>query len=102
MNTNYSQATWRKAYAELINAMAAAGIPEEVGRYIAQQLGTERSMRRMISYMRNAQPSTMEEVADEMIAIIEDRNSWIQKKEAQQASEKYNTWLNSDMRGADE
>ena len=101
-NTSYTKETWRKAYAELLTTLAAIGIPEEVGKYIAQNLHSERSIRRMIGYVRNAHPTTMEEIADEMLAIMEDRKSWIRKKEAQESNAKYNAWLNSDLRQSDD
>ena len=34
-----------------------------------------------------------EEIADEMLAIMEDRNRWIQKKEAEYYNAKYNEML---------
>lgn len=102
MNTEYTKETWRKAYAELLTVLASIGIPEEVGKYIAQNLHSERSIRRMTGYVRNAHPNTMEEIADEMFAIMEDRNSWIRKKEAQQSNARYTAWLNSDLRERDD
>lgn len=102
MSGAYTQATWRRAYSELLTVLAEAGIPEEVGKYIAQNLHSERSIRRMIGYMRNAHPTSMEEIADEMLAIMEDRNSWIRKKEAQESQAGYNAWLRSDLRQTDD
>ena len=102
MNATYTQDTWRKAYSELLTLLSQAGIPEEVGKYIAQNLHAERSIRRMIGYLRNAHPTSMEEIADEMLTIMEDRNNWIRKKEAQTSNAKYNAWLNSDLRQTDD
>lgn len=102
MDSSYTKETWRKAYAELLTVLSEAGIPEEVDKYIAQNLRTERCLRRMTGYMRNARPTTMEEIADEMLAIMEDRNSWTRKREAQESSARYNAWLNSDLRETDD
>lgn len=102
MNNGYTKETWIAAYHDLLADLSAFGIPEEVGKYIAQNLRTERCMRRMIGYLRNAHPRTMEEIADEMLAIMEDRNTWLRKKEAEESSAKYNAWLNSDLREADD
>lgn len=102
MDQTYTQATWRKAWAELLAELARLGIPEEVGKYIAQNLRTERCLRRMTGYLRNAHPTTMEEIADEMLAIMEDRNSWTRRREAQESNARYNAWLNSDRRGTDD
>ena len=67
---------------------------------IARNLHSERSIRRMTSYIRNAHPHSMEEIADEMVAIMEDRNHWIEKKQAQESNSRYNDWLNSEERWA--
>lgn len=98
MNMVYTQETWLKAYHELISVMLEFGIPEEVSKYIAENLHSERSIRRMISYMHNAHPTRMEDIADEMYAIMEDRNNWIQKKENEGSNATYNAWLNSETR----
>ena len=50
-------------------------------------------MSRMIRYLRNANPRSAEEIADEMLAIMEDRNRWVQKKEAEYYNAKYNEML---------
>lgn len=98
----YTRETWRQAYAELLEITGALGLPEEIGKVIAENLHSERSIRRMISYLKNAHPLSMEQIADEMIAIMEDRDAWIRKKQAQESSARYTAWLNSDQRGRDE
>lgn len=98
MNPSYTKETWLNAYHELLSDLAALGVPEEVGKYIAQNLHSERAIRRMIGYLRAAHPTRMEEIADEMLAIMEDWSSWIRKKEAQESNAKYNAWLNSPLR----
>ncbi len=52
----------------------------------------------MISYLQNAHPNSMEDIADEMIAIMEDRQHWIEKKQTQESQARYNAWLNSSVR----
>ena len=99
---DYTQETWRRAYAELLTVLSDAGIPEEVGKYIAKNLRSERAIRRMTGYMRQARPATMEEVADEMLAIMEDRNAWARKREAEESNARYNAWLRSDLRQTDD
>ena len=51
-------------------------------------------MSRMIGYLRHARPGSAEEIADEMLAIMEDRERWIQKKSAQYYNSRYNEILN--------
>lgn len=100
--TEYTKESYLQAYSELLRMTAASGLPEDVGRLIAKQLKSERSIRRMTSYLRNAHPKSMEEIADEMIAIMEDRQHWIEKKQAQESSARYNAWLNSEERETEE
>lgn len=78
---------------ELIKQLVKMGYPAEFGTAIANNLRTEKTMSRMIRYLRNANPRSAEEIADEMLAIMEDRNRWIQKKEAEYYNAKYNEML---------
>lgn len=96
--TEWTKETWQEAYEELLCTLEEWGLPREVGRMIAGNLKGERSLRRMISYMRLAHPGSLEEIADEMIAIMEDRNTWILKKQAQESNARYTAWLNSSER----
>ena len=56
-------------------------------------LGSEKTMRRMTAYLHNAKPRSAEEIADEMLAIMSDRERWTKKKEAEEANAKYNELL---------
>ncbi len=78
---------------ELIKQLVKMRYPAEFGAAIANNLRTENSMSRMIRYLRNANPRSAEEIADEMLAIMEDRNRWVQKKEAEYYNAKYNEML---------
>lgn len=98
----YTKESFLDAYHDLLRAAAAVGLPEEVGKMIAKNLSSERGMRRMISYMENAHPRTMTEIADEMVAIMDDRAAWIRKKQSEEANSAYNAWLNSDLREPDD
>lgn len=92
MNT---QESWKKAYTELIQTIRKMGYPEEFAKAVAKNLGSEKTMGRMTSYLRQAKPRSAEEIADEMLAIMSDRENWIRKKEARQANSRYNEYLNS-------
>lgn len=94
--------TFWAAYHELLDTAAAMGLPEEVGKMIANNLRSEIGIRRMISYLRNAQPKSMVEIADEMVAIMDDRAAWLRKKQAQESNSRMTEWLNSDLRETDE
>ena len=78
----YTQESWKEAYHELVSTIVRMGYPKEFGQVIARNLGSEKTMRRM-----NA------EIADEMLAIMSDRERWIQKKEAERANAAYNEYL---------
>ena len=78
---------------ELVETIVRMGYPEEFGHAIVQNLRTEKTMSRMIGYLKHAKPRSAEEIADEMLAIMEDRKRWIQKKEAEYYNSKYNEIL---------
>jgi len=94
-----TQESYRRAYSEFIRVAEAYGLPAEVGKMIADQLQSEIGLRRMTSYIRNARPTSMEQIADEVVAIMEDRHAWIRKKQAEESNSRYTAWLNSDRRG---
>ena len=85
--------SWKAAYRSLILAVVEKGYPEELGKQIAKNLGSEKTMNRMTAYLHSANPGSAEEIVDEMLAIMEDRNRWIQKKEAEEANQAYNKML---------
>ena len=88
-----------KTAAQLIYILKVMGYPEDFGKAIASQLRTEKAMRRMIGYLRQAKPKHPEEIVDEMLAIMEEREAWIRKKSAEYYNQKYNETL---LRGFDE
>ena len=85
--------SWKAAYRELIETIVRMGYPEELGRAVAKNLGSEKTMRRMTAYLHSARPRSAEEIVDEMLAIMSDRERWIRKKEAEQANARYNELL---------
>lgn len=85
--------SWKQTYRELIERVKRKGYPEQFGKDIAKNLGSEKLMRRMISYLDMANPRSAEEIADEMLAIMEDRERWIKKKEAEYYNSCYNDLL---------
>ena len=98
MNAVYTRETWLEAYRELLQACEACALPRDAGKLLAKNLRTEKSIRRMVSYLHQAHPRKMEDVADEMVAILEERQRWIEKKQAEESNAFYNAWLNSDLR----
>ena len=80
---------------ELIDILVRMGHSAELGEAIANNLRTEKPMTRMIGYLLSARPRSEEEIVDEMLAIMSDRDRWVQKKEAEYFNMKYNAYLNS-------
>lgn len=89
--------SWKAACRELIETIVRMGYPEDFGKAIARNLGSEKTMRRMTAYLFSAKPRSAEEIADEMLAIMSDRERWIQKKKAEQANARYNEILNEGL-----
>lgn len=85
--------TRQQAYNNLTQTITRMGYPEEFGIAIAKNLGSEKMMNRMTVYLNSAKPRSAEEIADEMLAIMEDRDRWIKKKEAEYYNSKYNEML---------
>ena len=80
---------------QLIDVMTRMGYPSCLGEAVADNLRTEKPMSRMIGYLLSAQSRNEEDIVDEMLAIMSDRDRWIQKKEAEYYNQKYNEYLNS-------
>ena len=92
----------QRIYKELVETIAKMGYPEEFGIVVADHLRTEKTMTRMIGYLHQARPQSAEEIADEMLAIMSDRERWVQKKEAEYYNRKYNELLYYGLDGEEE
>lgn len=75
---------------ELVEAIEALGYPGEFGLALAQLLEGPGSIGRMVSYLRSADPKSPEEIADEALAIVEDRRRWAERKMSEHSSETLN------------
>ena len=72
---------------ELVDMIIDLGYPESFGVEIANILRTEKMMTRMTVYLRGVSPSSAEEIADEALAIAEQRDRWVQKKISEYSTE---------------
>ena len=81
---------------ELYNIMMKRGYPEPFCDQITRNLNTDWTAQRMIGYLSYFKKLPMEEIADEMLAILSDRNSIIKKKETEYANAVWNTYLNEE------
>lgn len=83
----------------LINILVKYGYPKEFGEVLIRELRTEKQIDRMIGYLSHGKPSSMEEIADELVSIKEEFHSYRQKKIAEYNNQKYNELL---WKGLDE
>lgn len=90
------------AHADLIAAIEELGYPGEFGEVIASQLGGEWSMRRMTSYLRGADPHSPEEIADEMLAILQMRERYVEQKISEHANASITAFYNRERDDEDE
>lgn len=65
---------------ELYRLMERRGYPEKFCDIVTQNLNTDFTARRMIGYLSHYDHPPLEEIADEMLAILSDRNRIMQKK----------------------
>ena len=84
------------AFDDLLAVVRELGYPEELGAALAAGLGGEWSMKRMAGYLRGARPRSMEEIADEMVAILDHRQSIVERKRAEQSQEQLTRFDNRD------
>lgn len=73
----------------LVGKIMQMGYPREFGTLIADNLGTEKAMRRMISYLYQGKPHSAEEITDEMLAIVDMRSRWVEHKQSEYYNWKY-------------
>ena len=94
MSTMSERALREEARRDLIDAIEQLGYPGEFGEVIARELGGEKSMRRMSAYLRGAHPHSPEEIADEMLAIIQLRETWVEQKVSEHANASITAFYN--------
>jgi hypothetical protein len=83
---------------ELYDIMIRRGYPEEFCDAITRNLNTDFTAKRMIGYLSHYQCPPLEQIADEMLAIISDRNRIMQKKELERSNEAWNDYMMNGFR----
>ncbi len=78
---------------ELYRMLLDRGYPEVFCDQVTKNLNTDFTARRMIGYLNHYKKLPMEEIADEMLAILSDRNRIMQKKQLEQSNAAYNEYL---------
>ena len=74
----------------LVLLMVREGYPPEFAALVAKEMNTEYLARRMIAYVSRVGLIPPEEFADEMLAIIEDRDRYMKKHLTEEAQAKVN------------
>ena len=74
----------------LMNMMLHKGYPEDFARVISAELRTDFTADRMMSYIARNDKRPLEEVADEMMAILGERDRIRDKKISEHAQQKIN------------
>ena len=79
---------------ELYDMMLDRGYPEEFCDLITKNLNTDFTAGRMMGYLSHYQELPLEEIVDEMLSILSDRNRIMQKKEMEATNARWNemTW----------
>ena len=77
----------------LIRSLARMGYPEQFAAELIKLLQTDYTIHRLNGYLYQAQNPSIEDIVDEALAILEDRDRIIRKKK----SEYYNSRINEYM-----
>ena len=79
---------------ELYDILLRRGYPEPFCDEITKNLNTDWTAQRMIGYLSHYKKLPMEEIADEMLAILNDRNRIMRKHELEETNARWNEYLN--------
>ncbi len=79
---------------ELYHTLLNRGYPAEFCEQISLNLNTDWTAQRMLGYLSHYKKLPMEEIADEMLAILSDRNRIMQKHELENTNVRWNKFLN--------
>ena len=79
---------------KLYGVLLDRGYPEEFCDQITKNLNTDWTANRMLGYLSHYKKLPMEEIVDEMLAILDDRNRIMQKKEVENTNALWNDFLN--------
>ena len=79
---------------ELYDIMIKRGYPAEFCAQITKNLNTDWTAGRMMGYLSHYKKLPLEEIADEMLAILSDRNRIMQKHEMEEINARWNEYLN--------
>lgn len=75
---------------ELYRELLKRGYPEQFCSAISKELNTDFTARRMLGYLAYYDELPAVEIADEMLAILSDRNAWQAKKQMENTQARWN------------
>ena len=75
---------------KLYQVLLDRGYPKEFCEQIAKNLNTDWTTNRMLGYLSHYGKLPMEEIVDEMLAILSDRNRIMAKKQMEATNAKWN------------
>ena len=75
---------------ELYELLISRGYDRAFSDLITKNLNTDFTAKRMIGYLRYYDHPPMEEIADEMLSILSDRNRIMQKKDMESTNAAWN------------
>ena len=78
---------------ELKQVLIGKGFPKPFCNEICKNICTDYTTKRMLGYLYRYPNPSLEEIVDEMLAIISDRDRIVEKKKSEQAQSKYNEYL---------
>lgn len=78
---------------ELYDILVKRGYPEAFAYEVSCNLNTDWTAQRMIGYLSHYNKLPVEDIADEVLAILSDRNRIMQKKEMEEVNAKWNQYL---------
>lgn len=78
---------------ELYEMMLDRGYPEEFCDLISKNLNMDFTAGRMMGYLSHYQELPLEEIVDEMLSILADRNRIMQKKQLESNNAEWNRFL---------
>ena len=84
---------------ELYDIMLKRGYLKEFCEQITLNLNTDWTAQRMIGYLSHYNKLSMEDIADEMLAILSDRNQIMQKKDMEATNAKWNEIMRNGFLG---
>ena len=87
---------------KLYHVLLDRGYPEEFCDQITKNLNTDWTASRMLGYLSHYKKLPMEEIVDEMLAILSDRNRIMAKKDLEATNARWNEMMYNGFPGSDD